>query len=207
MSSIADASVRVAWTADAEAIAAVQVRAWQTTYADLLPAEVVTSADEAAIAAHWRDSLHRPLDARNRALVVLSGSTVVGFAATAPADDPDADPIADGAIIAFHIDPDATGRGHGSRLLNASVETLRADGFRRGLIWLFAADDAMRAFLTGAGWAPDGAFRELAAGDSADGDGAESTDIEVGEVGAVAEHERTKQIRLHCSLLDEESAE
>ena len=37
----ADVSARVAWADDAPAIAAVQVRAWRTSYADLLPAEVL----------------------------------------------------------------------------------------------------------------------------------------------------------------------
>lgn len=179
----ADTSVRVAWAADAEAIAGVQVRSWRTTYATLLPAAVLDSLDPADIAAQWRASLQRPPDARNRALVVLARDTVVGFAATAPADDPDCDPVADGAIIAFHIDPDATGQGHGSRLLNASIDTLRADGFRRAVTWLFTADDAMRAFLTAAGWAPDGAHRELAP--EADSAGP-----------------RAKQVRLHCSLVE-----
>ena len=37
----ADVSVRVAWADDAEAIAAVQVRAWQVLYADVVPADVL----------------------------------------------------------------------------------------------------------------------------------------------------------------------
>ena len=40
----ADVSARVAWADDAPAIAAVQVRAWRTTYADLLPTEVLESS-------------------------------------------------------------------------------------------------------------------------------------------------------------------
>ena len=41
----ADVSARVAWAEDAPAIAAVQVRAWRTSYADLLPAEVLEALD------------------------------------------------------------------------------------------------------------------------------------------------------------------
>lgn len=203
VSSIADASVRVARAADADAIAEVQVRSWRTAYAECLPDDVIESLDGDAIAAQWRASLHRPPDARNRALVVLAGEQVVGFAATGPADDPDTHPIADGAIIAFHVDPDATGRGHGSRLLNASIDTLRADGFHRAVTWLFAADDALRTFLTAAGWAADGAHRELEAGDpdspdDADNPGDPDAPGDAGDPGT-----RTKQVRLHCSLDDE----
>jgi hypothetical protein len=41
------------------------------------------------------------------------------------------------------------------------VDTLRADRFGRATTWLPATDDVRREFLTQAGWAPDGAHREL----------------------------------------------
>ena len=51
--------------------------------------------------------------------------------------------------------------GHGSRLLHAAVDTLRADKFERAIVWLTSTDDARRVFLTESGWAPDGAHRTL----------------------------------------------
>src|SRR5262245_38710962 len=177
---VAEQSVRVAWAADAGEIARVQVRAWREAYATILPADLLQSLDEDAFAEQWKQSFAKPPDARNRGLVALQGTTVVGFAATGPAEDPDADRVADGAISTFHVDPAATRQGHGSRLLHACVDTLRADGFGRATTWLFSQDDAMRAFLTATGWAPDGAHREL----DLHGDGSVLV----------------KQVRLHCSL-------
>lgn len=184
----ADANVRIAWAADADGIAGVQVRALRRSYEGILPAELLAALDagpdqQETIAQHWRESLAKPPSGRHRVLVGLEAGAVVGFAATAPSDDEDADPVADAAIAAFHIDPDAIGRGNGSRLLNACVDTLRADGFGRATIWLFGSDDSMRSFLTGAGWAADGAHREL----DLHGDGTV----------------RAKQIRLHCSLAED----
>lgn len=180
---VADANVRIAWAADAEEIAELQVRVWRTSYAGLLPDDVISAVDTEAFASHWHESLRRPPDARNRVLLALEEGTVVGFSAVGPADDPDTDPVADGMITAFHIDPAKTGRGHGSRLLNATIDTLAADGFERAYTWLFAADDAMRGFLTATGWAPDGAHRELA----------------LHEDGSV----QVKQVRLHCTVPQE----
>jgi len=40
---------------------------------------------------------------------------------------------------------------------------LRADRFTRAVWWLRTIDDVTRAFATAAGWAPDGAHRELGA--------------------------------------------
>ncbi len=56
----ADVSARVAWAEDAPAIAAVQVRAWRTSYADLLPAEVLDGLRPDDIAAGWSEALGPP---------------------------------------------------------------------------------------------------------------------------------------------------
>jgi GNAT superfamily N-acetyltransferase len=157
---MADRSVRVAWADDAPAIAAVQARAWQQSYAALLPAELLAGVDAGAFAQTWRQAIVRPPSARHRVLVALERNTVVGFAATAPSDDPDAE-LVDGEVVALHIDPDTTGAGHGSRLVSAVADTLRADGFTHARIWLITGDDAVRRFLEPAGWAADGAHRQL----------------------------------------------
>jgi ribosomal protein S18 acetylase RimI-like enzyme len=176
----ADVSCRVAWSDDAPAIAAVQVRAWRSSYADLLPAELLAGLDVDAIAEGWRTSLTRPNDARNRVLIALERNLVTGFALTGPSGDPDRDPIADGEITDLTVDPHQRGAGHGSRLMQACVDTLKADRFLRAVTWLGATDDATRAFLTAAGWAADGAHRTL----DLTGDGSVTV----------------KQVRLHTDL-------
>jgi GNAT superfamily N-acetyltransferase len=173
----ADVSARVAWADDAEAIAAVQARAWREMYADVLPAEAFEPRPDP-----WRALLSRPPDARQRALVAMDRHRIVGFALTAPAIDPDCDPVADGEIADLTVDPGERGHGHGSRLLQAAVDTLRADRFTRAVTWVLATDDAMRGFLESAGWAADTAHREL------DLDGSGTTTV--------------KQVRLH-TLLDD----
>jgi GNAT superfamily N-acetyltransferase len=179
MSAMSDVSVRVAWADDARAIAELQLRTWRTTYADLLPAEVLPT-DVEATAAAWHTVLSRPQDARNRVLVALDRNRVVGFALTSPASDPDCDPVVDGELSDLTVDPDERGRGHGSRLLQAAVDTMLADRFSRAVLWAIASDDALRTFLTEAGWAPDQAHREL------DLDGTGNTLV--------------KQVRLHTAI-------
>ena len=175
----ADVSVRIAWADDADAIAGVQMQAWRQQYGDLLPPEALPE-DAAPVAEAWRTSMTRPEDARNRVLVALERNRVVGFALTGPATDPDCDPVADGELSEVVLDPDERRQGHGSRLLQAAVDTLRAARFERAVTWLVASDDDLRGFLDGAGWAPDGAHREL--------------DLDGG--GTV----RVKQVRLHTDL-------
>lgn len=175
----ADVSVRVAWADDALAIADLQVRAWPVLYDGLVPPEALPQdADE--IAPVWRQALTAPADARNRVLVALERNRVVGFALTSPASDPDCDPVADGELAEITLDPAERGKGHGSRLLQAAVDTLVADRFSRAVTWVGATDDGLRRFLTEAGWAADGAHRELGLDDS-------------------GEHS-IKQVRLHTSI-------
>ena len=162
----ADVSVRVAWADDADAIADLQVRAWQASYDGLLPATAL-EIDPGQAANVWRTTLARPQDARTRVLVALERNRVVGFAITTPATDPDCDPRSDAELMELTVDPGERGRGHGSRLVQAAVETMAADKFTRAVLWAVATDDALRDFLAGAGWAPDTAHREL----DLDGDG------------------------------------
>ena len=178
----ADVSVRVAWDDDADAVAAVQVRAWRSLYADLLPTEVLDALDPAAVAAGWRQAMRAPGDARQRVLVALERNLVTGFVVTGPATDPDCDPVATGEVTDLTVDPHKRGSGHGSRLLTAAADTLVADRFTLAVTWLPAADDALRGFLTGAGWGADGAHRTL----DLTGDGAT----------------QVKQVRLHTRLAD-----
>ncbi|TCC16889.1 GNAT family N-acetyltransferase [Kribbella speibonae] len=158
---VAETSVRLALPAEANAIGEIQVAAWRTSYAGLLPADVLADLNPAQFAAQWRAALVAPGEARNRVMVALAGRTLVGFAAITPSDDPDADPQRDALIAELAVSPEATRAGHGSRLLNAVVDTIRADGFRRVTVWVNSTDDVLRAFYTESGWGPDGAHREL----------------------------------------------
>ena len=135
-------------------------------------------ADEATRA--WHDAIVRPPLAHFRVLVAIGEPGVVAFAVTGPSPDEDAEERV-GAIGEFVVDPRERGRGHGSRLLNAAVDTLRTDGYEVATIWVQAADDALRAFLTACGWAADGAHQEVA----------------VDDAGA-----RLKLVRLHTRIAD-----
>ncbi|HEX7738387.1 MAG TPA: GNAT family N-acetyltransferase [Marmoricola sp.] len=177
-----DVSCRVAWAADAEAIAGVQIAAWRVQYADVLPAALLEQMAPEPIAEGWRTTLSRPADARNRVLVALEHDAVRGYVLTGPATDPDLDPIACGEIGDLTVVPGSTRQGHGSRLLQAAVDTLTADRFSRAVVWTNTTDDDLRAFFSAAGFAADGAHRTL----DLTGDGS----IQV------------KQVRLHTSIGD-----
>lgn len=158
---IAD-SVRLALPAEAEAIAAIQRRCWAQGLAPATAAQALASVGVEEMAASWEEAITRPPLAQLRVLVAVGEDGVTGFAALGPSDDPDAEPGEDALVAEFCIDPESQRMGHGSRLLNATIDTLRADGFSRATWWVRSDDDTLRRFLTDAGWAADGAHSEVA---------------------------------------------
>lgn len=159
-------TVRTAWPAEAADIAPIQRRAWIQEWSSAETLALLAGTDLAEMTRAWHDALVRPPEATCRVLVALEGDRVVGFAATAPSDDEDAAP-GDGMVSEFAVDPVARGKGHGSRLMNAVVDTLRKDGFVTGTWWVRTTNDRLRAFLESAGWRPDGATQSFTADDEA----------------------------------------
>lgn len=156
---IPDASVRVARVTDAPAVGVVQAAVWTDAYAGRVPAEVSDLFAPTSFAKAWRDSLDSPPPGIHRLLVACLGEQVVGFAAIGPSQDGDAAPTS-GEVSALGVHPHARRQGHGSRLLNASIDLLREAGADEVSAWLLADDEATRTFLGQAGFGPDGAFRD-----------------------------------------------
>jgi GNAT superfamily N-acetyltransferase len=165
---VADASVRVATPWDVDAVGAVQSLVWREAYASLLSAEALASATPEEFARIWKQSLMNPPPGAYRLLVACSADDVVGFAAVGPNADPDATQ-GDGELLVGGVRPTARRTGHGSRLLNAAVDTAGVLGFVRVRIWLLESDGTTRTFLETAGFALDGARRERVTG-PAEGD-------------------------------------
>ncbi len=159
---MADRSVRPAAPADAAAVAAVQLLVWRTAYVGIIPAGALEELTEPAAVHRWSEDLAAPPSRQHRVLVAVEEDRVVGLAALAPGDaPPTAEDPAAGELLLLLVDPDSRNRGHGSRLLAAAVDHLRTDGFATAYTWVVAADARSRRFLAAAGWAVDGAAREL----------------------------------------------
>ncbi len=155
-------SVRLARTSDVDEIARVQVASWRSAYAGLLPTEVLDALAPDEIAWEWGRALLQP--GPHRLLVAIGGEgQVVGAAAVGPGVDPDA--AGAGEISLLAVDPDHWRQGHGSRLLQASVDHLVGAGHREALMWVPLDDEPRRAFLQSAGWGPDTAYRDREIGD------------------------------------------
>lgn len=173
--------VRLARMTDVDGIAAVNVDAWRSRLDGLLPEDSLASLDVADLALAWGSGILNPPSPGHRVLVAVDDDHVVGYAAVGPSADPDADDHTI-EIVALEVAPDATGHGHGSRLMAAAVDHARALEMTTAITWCALADESRRAFWQSAGWGPDSAYRDLLVGEDASG-----ADVTLREVRLVAD--------------------
>jgi GNAT superfamily N-acetyltransferase len=164
----ADASVRPAFPDDAAEIARIQVTTWRTAYRAALPPAVLDEWDADAATASWRSAIASSPTPGHGVVVALERNDVVGFAAFGPAEltaGEQADPAGPTAeLTTLLVEPRWGRRGHGSRLLAAVSDLVRAGGAARLQVWLLEADRVSAGFYESAGWAPDGWARTLDTG-------------------------------------------
>jgi len=148
--------VRQGTVDDAEAVAAVHVRAWQTAYAGIVPDDVLAALDPVQRAKRRRTQLadpHRP----GMLFVAVCDGAVVGFAEVGPGlvgDDQFDDDT--GQVYALYVDPGWWRRGVGQALLDVALAHLLAARPRPVRLWVLAANTAARRFYERYGFAADG---------------------------------------------------
>lgn len=147
----ADVSVRPAVAGDEGAVTDVQVAAWRAT--GVLGEGVVAALDVPAMRGRWSSAIGSPPGPGFAVFVALDGPDVVGFAAVSP-----------GQVLSLEVLPEAQRAGHGSRLLAAAVDRLRADGSETVTTWSLVDDTARAEFLAACGLGEDGRSRTLATG-------------------------------------------
>jgi GNAT superfamily N-acetyltransferase len=163
--------VRPARPEDAAEIARIQLATWRSSYRRMFPPHVLASLDEDFLTRGWSEAIEAAPSPRHHVLVAIeqgdNSSEAVGFAAAGPADEqalaPEEPPLPDGiaAITEFLVEPRWNRRGHGSRLLAATVDLWREDAFTGAVAWAYEQDQAMQKFLSSAGWEFDGTGRAL----------------------------------------------
>ena len=154
--------MRAARPGDVPEIARIQIETWRTAYKNFLPASVLEALDVGPAEQAWGAAVAAPPSPAHHVLVATEGPQLVGFAAVGPSDDEDAQP-GDAVVAALLVEPRWGRRGHGSRLLAAVVDHLRADTVTRLIAWVPDGDPASARFYESAGWERDGLVRTLEA--------------------------------------------
>ena len=146
MSSIKEISLRRATVADAEAIAAVRVEGWQTTYRGMVPDSYLDelSVDENML--YWRRILEALPAAGNKAGVYVAESEghVVGFISMTILAEPRYGYQAE--LGALYMRPAWQRAGIGRRMLHKVARTLQAQGVDNLLVWVISGNHIARHF-------------------------------------------------------------
>jgi L-amino acid N-acyltransferase YncA len=141
---------------DIPAVAALHVRAWQSGYAGMIPAEVLDTLDPEQRAEqrrrwHGADGF--------LTLVATDGATIVGFATIGPyrhqQDRAVLDPTV-GELLAIYLEPTRIGTGVGRALLAEALTALTDRGYREVRLWVLDANARSRRFYEKAGFVADG---------------------------------------------------
>lgn len=192
---VADVSVRPARPGDAAEMARIQQQTLPVAYGSLLPPETTAALSDPAGRAQIAAAIATEIasSAPQRAFVAFDNDTPVGIAFAragvrpAPGQAPDSalepgdpEPERTGVLEQFLVEPRWGRRGHGSRLLSATVDYFAGCGYVRAVTWVPEGNIASVDLLTSAGWARDGYVRGLDVGDGT----------------------TLREIRFHTSLVD-----
>ena len=132
--------IRPARTADSTGIGRVQAESWQSTYASLLPQDVLLRMTPSRQGRLWRRYLaaaHAPM---GTIYVAETAGGIVGFGSCGP-EQSGALAFA-GEIYTLYVDDGMHGRGVGRRLLRTMFARLCRDGRASAVIWVLEGNPA-----------------------------------------------------------------
>jgi ribosomal protein S18 acetylase RimI-like enzyme len=149
-------ALREARPDDLDAVAALFLRCWRDSYADVLPPTALEVFDKASAEDLWRPVLGSP-PPETRGVVAVSADDqrVVGIVRMGR--DPDEPAV--GHVFSLYVDPSAQGGGVGRRLLDDAVAWFGGQGLAEATLWVFEANRRARTFYALGGWLPDGGTR------------------------------------------------
>jgi len=182
---MADVNVRPARPGEAGEVARIQRTSWARAGTSVVPAAVLDRLVADEVVTRWAATIEAPPTPGHHVLVAREREAIVGMVAFGPAEMSDAalengpDGVAagepehgpTGEIATLLVEPRWGRRGHGSRLLAATVDTARADGVVNLITWVPENDVSARTFFGSAGWQEAGWIRTL------DADGAPLREI------------------------------
>lgn len=142
---------RLAQSADARAIAEINVRAWQRAYKGLLPDALLNKLNIDGAAKGWKAHIESGV-----IIWLLEFDGIVrGFASIGKSLDKDAsNDVAE--LFTIYIEPEFIGMHLGSQLIEAALSDLRRSKYNQCTVWFLAGNDQAKAFYERIGFVDDG---------------------------------------------------
>lgn len=143
-----DLTVRPAAPADLDAIVDVFRRCWTISYAELLPPSVQEEMTPEKARELWASAVLPSFE--RTTLIAEADGKVIGMAriGTDPSD------ATKGHLFSLYIDPAASGKGAGRRLLTSAMDEVRGRGFSLMTLWVFKANSLAQGLYNSCGFNP-----------------------------------------------------
>jgi ribosomal protein S18 acetylase RimI-like enzyme len=147
--------LRLATIEDAETIASIHVRSWQTAYEGIVPAQFL-----AALSIQDRANMWRIVISEHHGIVLLATSPhgEVGFISFGPSRDEDGKKKAE--IYAIYVLPQFWHQGIGQELLDEAEWRLEGQHFVAFTLWVLEKNVQARRFYEARGFRLDGNRKE-----------------------------------------------
>jgi len=148
-------TVRRATTADAGAIARVQVETWRAAYTGLIPEEVIAGFDLESRLRMWDEALSRER-AGSAVFVAEADGVVIGFSSVGAWSQEGEAVDGVGELFAIYVSSEHWGTGAGRELIDRAEQSLRESGFTEARLWVIEGNGRAERFYRAAGWEADG---------------------------------------------------
>jgi L-amino acid N-acyltransferase YncA len=133
-------TIRPATLQDADAIAHVHVQSWLTTYAGIVPQAYLSTLDETARTASWREWLALTV----QVFVAELDGQIVGFTSGGPLREPLQN--YDAELYTIYLLQPAQGRGIGTSLLKTLSQSLTEQSLTAMVVWVLEQNPACRFY-------------------------------------------------------------
>lgn len=140
---------------DVRAVAGVYVASWLAAYRGLVPQAYLDALEPCV----WEDSLKARA---GRTWIACEGDEVVGVSTYGPARDVALSGW--GEVVSIYVRPEHLHAGWGSRLLQASLGALSAEGYASVYLWVLEGNAAARAFCEQRGFVCNGDVMDVEVG-------------------------------------------
>jgi len=163
-------TIRTPVPADADRLARINIAAWRSAYAGIVPASYLDAMDLTRYRERWQHNLIDASPSRNFLVADVDGE-LAAYGICGPyrpqGDAAEEDTSGWGELYAIYTHPDRQGRGVGSAVLCAAVALLHDQEYADAGLWVLRDNHAGQRWYAARGWRPDGATSSWLAGDAA----------------------------------------
>ena len=140
---------RQAKVSDAEGIAKVHVRTWQSTYTGMIPDSFLQNLNMEHKAKNWIGNLESST-LRSRTIVAEIDGEIVGFIAVGPSRE--IEDANQGEVYAIYVNSKDQNQGLGSKLMHQGLSFLKDEKFVGTILWVLDKNSRTREWYESLGW-------------------------------------------------------